>query len=173
MSNIILIEEQSFIGTYSEFESAYYYKPNGTPFNNEIIFVDFDGVMYECQTHDGNGFDTYGAVFDYSTVSYDWSVYPFHIQSVTDGPEEDYLLILVPDDSEHTVTIYSELPAPVVRDYIDKVDLNGTEYDIKDTTSGYISEIVAGSNVTINLDSEGNPVISSSSGSSITFRRWS
>lgn len=56
---------------------------------------------------------------------------------------------------------------PLSYDYVDQVRVNGSTYNIKDSVSGYISDVVAGDNITVAYDSEGNPVISSTASGSV------
>lgn len=56
---------------------------------------------------------------------------------------------------------------PSSYDYVDQVRVNGSTYNIKDTVSGYINDVVAGNNITVEYDSEGNPVISSTASGSV------
>ena len=175
MSNTILLEEQSFDTVFSD--GRYAGELGSAVVIDDPVYIVYDGVCYTCsptiEYDESYDYYYYGATYEeeHGWEVYDWSVYPFlfKCEHYASHPEDDYIAIDTQTGGEHTIAIYSELP----RDYIDKVNLDGTEYDIRDTTSGYISEIVAGDNVTISLDSEGNPVISASGGGSATFRRWS
>lgn len=66
------------------------------------------------------------------------------------------------------------VPYVVEPDYVDKtVLLSGDEYYFKDTISGYLSssDLVAGTNISIEEDSEGKAVISSSSSARVRIIR--
>lgn len=62
--------------------------------------VTFNGVMYLCSRYDYDGYADYGAIWNDTTQAYDYSEYPFSVESDSDG-----LYLITPEAGTYTLKI--------------------------------------------------------------------